>query len=157
RDRVGIVPLHWTVTQDHLLFGSEIKALLASGMVKREADLRGLDQILTMFCMTGPRTAFRGIFSIRPGCYLDVQFHADRIAEINEHGYWDFNFPDAGDESPVIAGDDTPERFCQVFDRAVALRLHADVPTSCYLSGGLDSSFMVSSAVRQTGPGLRTF
>src|SRR5262249_40540821 len=43
------------------------------------------------------------------------------------------------------------------FDRAVALRLHADVPTSCYLSGGLDSSFMVSSAVRQTGPGLRTF
>jgi asparagine synthase (glutamine-hydrolysing) len=157
RDRVGIVPLHWTVAGDHLLFGSEIKAILASGTVNRQVDLRGLDQILTMFCMTGPRTAFRGISSIRPGCCLNVQFHGDRIAEISDHVYWDFNFPDAGEEAPLSNGKETPERFARVFDRAVALRLHADVPTSCYLSGGVDSSYMVSSAVRETGPGLRTF
>jgi asparagine synthase (glutamine-hydrolysing) len=157
RDRVGILPLHWTVTQDQLLFGSEIKALLASGMVRREVDLRGLDQVLTTFCMTGPRTAFRGISSILPGRYLKVQFHPDRVAEISEHVYWDFNFPDAGDEAPLFKGDDTPERFRHVFDRAVALRLRADVPPSCYLSGGLDSNFMVASAVRETGPGLPTF
>ncbi len=72
RDRFGICPLFWTRRGDWLLFGSEIKAILASGMVPARADLRGINHLFTFFAMPGPVTCFEGISALLPGHFLEI-------------------------------------------------------------------------------------
>jgi len=134
RDRVGICPLFWSQQGDFLYFGSEIKALLASGAVPAKADLRGLDHIFTFFALGGRRTMFDGVQAIAPGHYLKLSLGAGGSAETVERKYWDFDFPDWGEEddpAEVVA----VETFQETFNRSVALRLRADVPVVGYLSG----------------------
>jgi len=73
RDRFGIRPLHWAQNDGWLLFASEIKGLLASGVVEPRADLRGLSQVFTFFGLPGPVTCFQGISAIIPGRFIDVR------------------------------------------------------------------------------------
>ncbi len=72
RDRFGISPLYWTRQGDWLLFASEIKGLLASGMMTAKADLRGIDHIFTFGAMPGPVTCFEGVHLLRAGHYLQI-------------------------------------------------------------------------------------
>ena len=72
RDRFGICPLYWTRQGDWLLFASEIKALLASGMVPARPDLRGIDHIFTFSAMPGPVTCFEGVQLLPAGHYLQI-------------------------------------------------------------------------------------
>ena len=73
RDRVGICPLYYTEVDGWLLWGSEVKALLASGMVAAKADVRGIDHLFTFFCAGTTRTFFEGINSLPPGHYLKIR------------------------------------------------------------------------------------
>src|SRR5262245_687425 len=73
RDRFGICPLYWTRQGNWLLFGSEVKALLASGLVEARADPQGLNHLFTFFAVPGPVTCFEGVQLLPPGRYLDVQ------------------------------------------------------------------------------------
>src|SRR6516165_7004443 len=105
RDRFGICPLYWT--RQHtpsgkwLLFASEIKALLASGMVEARPDVRGINHIFTFFALPGPITCFEGIQALLPGHYLSVQLsQAGESAQISDRVYWEMDFPDRGDEDP---------------------------------------------------------
>lgn len=156
RDRLGICPLHWARRGDWFYFGSEIKAILASGEVEAEADPKGLDHIFTFFAMATRRTAFKDIQAVHPGCYLRIKFNSGRLADIEEKQYWDLDFPDQGDEY------DPPEKqlleeFRAVLDQAVSLRLRADVPVVGYLSGGVDSTSVVATASRLRGTPIPTF
>src|ERR1700732_810077 len=72
RDRFGICPLYWTRQGEWLLFASEIKALLASGMVPARPDLRGLDHIFTFAALPGPTTCFEGVQLLPPGHFLQI-------------------------------------------------------------------------------------
>src|SRR6516165_11372460 len=96
RDRFGICPLYWTRQGDWLLFASEIKALLASGMVPVRADLRGIDHIFTFSAMPGPITCFEGVQLLPPGHYLQIFAGNDRdgTCTISERAYWELDFPD---------------------------------------------------------------
>jgi asparagine synthase (glutamine-hydrolysing) len=102
RDRFGICPLYWTrrtiAGADWLLFASEIKALLASGLVQPRPDLLGLDQVFTFFSMPGRRTAFAGIQTLLPGHCLKIRPAGDRPASVQERVYWAMDFPDRGEE-----------------------------------------------------------
>jgi asparagine synthase (glutamine-hydrolysing) len=151
RDRFGICPLYWTQQGDLLLFASEIKALLASGLVSAKADPRGINHVFTFFATPGPVTCFAGINCLLPGRYLKICDGA-----IEERVYWEIDFPDAGQEemrdfsrfgsnanSPVI------DEFEAVMKHAVERRLRADVPVVSYLSGGVDSSVVVALACAQ--------
>ena len=80
RDRLGIVPLHWARRGDTVYFGSEIKAILASGGVEPKADPRGLDHIFTTFSMATRRTAFAGVSAIHPASYLRIQLQPGQVA-----------------------------------------------------------------------------
>lgn len=161
RDRFGICPLYWT-RQLHdggewLLFASEIKALLASGMVTPRPDLRGLDQAFTFFSMPGPRTAFEGIQLLTPGRYLSVEPGGTLAGSVQEHVYWQMDFPDRGDE---LRGQDPKglvDDFERVMLRAVERRLQADVPVVSYLSGGVDSSVVVALATHVRREPIPTF
>lgn len=157
RDRLGICPLHWARRGDTVYFGSEIKAILASGEVAAEADPRGIDHIFTFFAMGTRRTAFKGVSAVHPGSYLKIQFGPeDEPADVREHFYYDLDFPQAGSEYDP-GEKKAVEEFQRVFFEAVDLRLRADVPVVGYLSGGVDSTSVVASASRLRGSPIPTF
>jgi asparagine synthase (glutamine-hydrolysing) len=150
RDRFGICPLYWTRQGDWLLFASEIKGLLASGMVPAKPDLRGIDHIFTFSAMPGPITCFEGVQLLPPGHYLQITPGNEGGAApvINERTYWEMDFPDQGDEDPGADHRRLVHDFEQVLLKAVEKRLRADVPVGAYLSGGLDSSMIAAMACR---------
>ncbi|WP_395740920.1 asparagine synthase (glutamine-hydrolyzing) [Prosthecobacter sp.] len=155
RDRFGISPLYWTRQGDWLLFASEIKGLLASGMVKAKPDLRGIDHIFTFAAMPGPVTCFEGIQMLPPGNFLQVT--PGRDAEIRVRPYWEMDFPDAGQENPERDATKLVDEFERLMLQAVEKRLRADVPVGAYLSGGLDSSMIVAMATKLKGPAINTY
>jgi asparagine synthase (glutamine-hydrolysing) len=158
RDRFGICPLYWSRQGDWLLFASEIKALLASGMVEPRTDLRGLNHVFTFFALPGPVTCFQGVQQLPPGHFLRIQRGAlGQAATVSEHTYWEVDFPDAGQED---RGDDEKrvvDGFENVLMGAVERRLRADVPVVSYLSGGVDSSVVVALATHIRKSPIPTF
>jgi asparagine synthase (glutamine-hydrolysing) len=160
RDRFGICPLYFTRQKtsqgDLLLFASEIKALLASGLVAARPDPRGINHAFTFFALPGPVTCFQGVECLLPGHFLDIQLGETGQPRVHDRIYWEIDFPDEGHEerrdfqrfgnnaqSPVI------DEFEALMQRAVERRLRADVPVVSYLSGGVDSSVVVALACRQ--------
>lgn len=149
RDRFGIKPLYWTETEDGIVFGSELKVLFAHPSVKRKLSSRGVYHQLIQVMVPGT-TAFDGIHQVPPGCLIKIQRRDNKLV-VNQQKYWDINFPVAGeyvdhhDEQYYIDG--VRENLLQ----AVQLRLQADVPVGCYLSGGIDSCSILglSAAIRQ--------
>jgi len=159
RDRFGICPLYWTRQGDWLLFASEIKGLLASGMVPAKADLRGLDQVFTFAAMPGPLTCFDGVRMLLPAHYLQITPATDggTAPVIRECCYWRMDFPNQGDEDPRADPRQLADELEDLLLKAVARRLRADVPVGAYLSGGLDSSMIVAMACRLKGPAINTY
>lgn len=157
RDRAGICPLHWSRQDDLLLFGSEIKAILASGRVEPKVDMRGIDHVFTFMAMGTRRTAFEGISSLLPGTYLRVQFRGSgQLADVAEKRYWDIDFPDNGEEyNPPTKK--AVEELREIFLDAVRLRLRADVPVVSYLSGGVDSATVGAAITKVRGECVPTF
>ena len=160
RDRFGICPLYWTVRRHegttYLLFASEVRALLASGMVPAEPDVRGLNHVFTFFAMPGPTTCFAGVHLLLPGHYLRVRLGESVDSAIEERTYWELDFPDDGQE------EDPPEReavaeYERLFVQSVERRLRADVPVVSYLSGGVDSSVVAAVASKVLGRPIPTF
>ena len=159
RDRFGICPLYWTRQGDWLFFGSEIKALLASGMVPARPDLRGIDHIFTFAALPGPITCFEGVQLLPPGHYLEIiPRSADGIGPtINERAYWEMDFPDRGQENHAEGARSLVDRFETIMLQAVEKRLRADVPVGAYLSGGVDSSMIAALACHLKGPAINTY
>src|SRR5688572_7644164 len=109
RDRFGICPLYWSRQGDWLLFASEIKALLASGMVPARPDRRGIDHIFSFSALPGPITCFEGVQLLRAGHFLEITPGNERghDGQIADRAYWEMDFPDLGEEE---RGDD-PRRL----------------------------------------------
>lgn len=152
RDRVGICPLYYIERDGWLLWGSEIKTLLSSGLVKAAPDAKGIDHLFSFFCAGTTRTFFEGIKSLPPGHFLDVK---DGRVELKQ--YWDLDFPDAGQERRL--SDPTPliDEFEHLLRQSVERRLRGDVPVVSYISGGLDSTVVLGLSSRQRGHAVPSF
>ena len=162
RDRFGICPLYWTRQRDEdgewLLFGSEIKALLASGMVEPRPDLRGIDQVFNFFAVPGPATCFQGVEYLQPGHYLRIDLGGTgHAANVQRRTFWQIDFPDRGQEDYGTQPQRLVDEFERVMLAAVERRLRADVPVVSYLSGGIDSSIVVAMAAKVRGEPIPTF
>jgi asparagine synthase (glutamine-hydrolysing) len=136
RDRFGIKPLYWTEARGKIIFGSELKVLFAHPDVTRQFNARGVYHQLMQTMVPGT-TAFEGIQQIKPGHALTIERQHGKF-KIVEQKYWDMDFPlmeerVERDEEEYIAG--VREQLLN----ATQLRLEADVPVACYLSGGIDS------------------
>lgn len=160
RDRFGIIPLYWTVQSradgDWLLFASEVKALLASGLVRARPDVRGLDQVFHFFAVPGPATCFEGVRALQPGAFLSIDVGGRRRAPLMERRFWDMDFPRTADAEDRGEAE-TVAAFERVLLQAVEERLRADVPVVCYLSGGIDSSLVTAMAAGIRGEPTPTF
>jgi asparagine synthase (glutamine-hydrolysing) len=140
------------------IFGSEIKALLASGGVPPVADVQGLDHMFTFFALGSRRTMFEGVQAILPGHYLKIAFRRDgKATEVAERRYWDLDFPDWGEEDDPADASALIDEFEAKFQRAVEVRLRADVPVVGYLSGGVDSAYVLAMAAKVSGRPLPSF
>lgn len=152
RDRVGIRPLfHATLADGTLLFGSEIKALLAHGGLRAEIDPAAIEQISTLWVTVPPRTPFKGVEELAPGRMLVVEPGRRTL-----HQYWRHEFPAAHEyeDRPFEAWQDDVRQLLQ---DAVRLQLRSDVPVATYLSGGLDSSILTALVKRDHINDLTTF
>jgi asparagine synthase (glutamine-hydrolysing) len=152
RDRAGILPLFYSQRENGFVFASEVKALLAAFDQAPEPDLTALDALMTLWAPVSPETVFSGVYEVSPGEQLVVDANG-----LRRRRYWDWSFP----ESPgdYIGGTDE-ELATELHDLlvdATRLRLRADVPVGAYLSGGLDSSVLVSLIHHHGGVPLRTF
>ncbi len=152
RDRVGICPLYYAERDGWLLWGSEVKSLLASGMVEPRPDVKGLDHLFSFFCAGTSRTFFEGVKSIPPGHFLRV-----KEGRVELKKYWDLDFPDMGDERR--SSDVTPlvDELEHLLRQAVERRLRGDVPVVSYISGGLDSTVVLGMSSRQRGKAVPSF
>ena len=151
RDRLGVRPLYYAVADGALVFGSEIKAILAGPGITASPDPVALDQIFTFWSALSPRTFFRGITELPPGHHMLV-----RDGRITIECYWEMAFPEDG-AVPRRSTQDYAEELRELLIDAALIRLRADVPVGAYLSGGLDSSTITAIARSQTTNPLETF
>lgn len=143
RDRMGQKPLYHALLPDgSLAFASEPKALLAHPDLEPALDLAGVAEYLTYEYLPGERSAFDGVRKLLPGHFL--RYRAGRI-EIRR--WW--TLPETEGEADA----DPVARFREIFDRAVARRLMADVPLGVFLSGGIDSSSVAAAMTTLRPPG----
>jgi asparagine synthase (glutamine-hydrolysing) len=151
RDRAGILPLYYAETKEGLVFGSEVKALLASGRVSAALDPDGFDELMTFWAPVAPRTVFESVRQVRPGEMLILEGRGLRRVQ-----YWDWLFPERGShrrgDAAVLEGE-----LRDLLSDATNIRLRADVPVGAYLSGGLDSSTLVALLKERVPETLRTF
>ena len=139
RDPLGIKPLYWARTKDHLVFGSEVRAILESGRVPRTLDLDALGELVTWEYVPGPGTLLSGVRKLEPGTALELDLRDGASRTLR---FWDVP-GDPVDEACSEA--EWLDRLGEQLDRSVRRQLVADVPLGAFLSGGVDSSLVVSA------------
>ena len=151
RDRFGVKPLYWAKIDGGLVFGSEIKVLLAHPALQARFSSEGLYHQLMQTMVPGT-TCFEGIYAVAPGQTVTVHRQAGELL-IRTDTYWDLNFPLSHERDSHRSETDYIEEFRAHFVEAIQLRLEADVPVACYLSGGIDScSILGVAAACQQSP-----
>lgn len=148
RDRVGKKPLYYYQGYDRLVFGSEIKALLADPAVPKEPDPVALDHYLALQYIPAPLTAFRGIRKLPAAHWLEL-----RDGQVETGQYWQLRYTP---KRAISMCDATAELQWHIAE-AVRLRLISDVPLGAFLSGGIDSSAVVAYMARALDSPVRTF
>jgi len=151
RDRFGIKPLYYAATDGALVFGSEQKAILASGAVMPEPDLQGMRQLLTHGRTVTPRTMVRGIAKVPPGCML-----AWSCGSMSTSRYWDVSFP-ARDAYEARTDDEWAEGLREKLAESVRIHMRSDVPVGAWLSGGIDSSSVAAIMSAAAADPVKTF
>ena len=148
RDRVGIKPLYYAVAQDGtLVFASEIKAILATGLVRAVPDKTSMREYLNFKFTTGGRTFFQNIHYLEPGHYL---LWRDGKIEISQYWKPDFNHTSYNRK-------DLQEEFQDQLAESIRYHLVSDVPVGAFLSGGLDSSAIVQLSTRSLNAPIKTY
>lgn len=153
RDRVGITPLFYKRSKNSLFFSSEIKALLCEFDTPPKLKLEALDQILTFWTPVSPNTVFEDVFEVKPGEQLvfDIQDKTLRAST-----YWDYPYS-AKEKIHITDEHNASKEIANLLEDAIKIRLRADVPVGAYLSGGLDSSILVSVLKSLNHSDLSTF
>src|SRR3954449_1237449 len=147
RDRLGIKPLVYAQVAGGLVFASEIKALVASGLVERRLDPEPLPHYLSAFAVPEPYTLVKGVRRLPSAHALEV-----RPEGMREFSYWDCAVPEEEDRGTEAYRAEVAE----LLEDAVRRRLVSDVPIGVLLSDGVDSRLLATFAARAE-PGLRTF
>lgn len=148
RDRMGVKPLFYTLTNGHLIFGSEIKAILDHPEYQRNINCEAIYHYFTFKNVPSPLTAFKEIYSLLPGEILTFSRNG-----IYKKRWWKIRF----DEKENLDERDVQEKILKLLEEATRVRMISDVPFGAYLSGGVDSSSIVALMTRFTNKPIKTF
>jgi asparagine synthase (glutamine-hydrolysing) len=140
RDRLGVKPLYYSLLSSGMVFGSEIKALLEDPDVPRDWSAESLDAYLALQYVPCPQTIYEAVFKLPPAHYLIAE-----PGRISIKRYWDLQFTGTGDASRE---DEYLDRLEHLLIESVKLRMISDVPLGAFLSGGIDSSLVVSAMAK---------
>jgi len=157
RDRFGVKPLYWTETNGKIVFGSELKVIFADPDVERKFNAQGVFHQLMQTMVPGT-TAFENINQVKPGYAVIIERKHGKF-NISEQRYWDMDFPLLEERNANISNDDNyyingvKEKLLE----AVQLRLEADVPVACYLSGGIDSCSILGMSAASQQSSVKAF
>ncbi len=149
RDRVGIKPLYYCVTDTSLVFASEIKSILEDHTIERRLDLGAIDRFFGYYYVPGESTPLRGVRKLKPGHYLTVE--DGRVAEM---AYWDLKF---GSEHAHLGLDEAADALRSLLSDTVKSHMISDVPVGILLSGGVDSTGMLHFAAEHASGPLHSF
>jgi asparagine synthase (glutamine-hydrolysing) len=149
RDRVGIKPLYYSVTDSAIVFGSEIKAILADPAISRDLAPEIIDRFLTFLYVPGEQTLLKGVSKLAPGHYLLIK---NGNVEIKQ--YWDLEF---SKPSNCLSLNDAERELTNLLAEAVELHMIADVPVGVLLSGGVDSTAVLSFAAERTDKEISSY
>ena len=153
RDQLGVKPLYYTESHGRLIFGSEIKAILASGYYTPEVDWQAAADFFSFLYVPAPQTIFRGIHHLPPAHFLEYDLRARRIVRIEK--YWDVAV--WGAREPVTDERALIEEVRATMADAVKKQMVADVPLGAFLSGGVDSNVIVGLMARASARPVKTF
>ncbi|OFW15144.1 MAG: asparagine synthase (glutamine-hydrolyzing) [Acidobacteria bacterium RIFCSPLOWO2_12_FULL_67_14] len=152
RDRLGVKPLYWARAGDTLLFASEIKGILASGLIEPRANEAAVPELLAMRYTSGDATLFHGVRKLLPGHRLIFEDGRARVEQ-----YWDLPLDGPDPDLERLNDDALVERFRALLQESVRLRLMSDVPLGAFLSGGIDSAVVTSLMAREMNRPVETF
>jgi asparagine synthase (glutamine-hydrolysing) len=155
RDRLGIKPLLWAETRNGVVFASELKAMLASGLIEPVVEYQALFDILATGSVCQPRTIIKGIHSLTPGTILTVDASGIR----SNRRYWDVAQASAL-LRPILAKlsyDDSVQLIRDKLEEACRYHLIADVPVGSFLSGGIDSTSVTALMSHYTSAKVKSF
>lgn len=151
RDHFGIKPLYWSQQGDTLLFASEIRALLASGLIPRRLNPTAIWDYLSVGSVIQPNTIVSDVFALLPG-------HAMIISQGNQHVWQWWDLAEASQSTPVPNSfEEAARETRRLLDESVQLQRIADVPVGAFLSGGIDSSAIVGLMSAHVSEPIRTF
>lgn len=151
RDPMGIKPLLYSMQKGYLIFGSELKMLLASNLIERTIDPESLRLLLTFGSVTQPRTMIKDVHMLMPGCKLVYEQGKSKITE-----YWEF-------KSNRIEGleglpySELVDLTTEAIEKSVSLEMVSDVSVGAFLSGGIDSAIMVAMMSKNSTRPIKTF
>jgi asparagine synthase (glutamine-hydrolysing) len=148
RDRLGKKPIYYFQDQDHFYFSSEIASLLYGLKNKPPIDLSAINLYLSLQYIPDPLTAFVGIFSLPPAHFLTWHNGALHLKK-----YWDLNY----EPKTTSNREEIREELRELLSESVTLRMISDVPIGAHLSGGIDSSIVVSLMAKYSQPAVKTF
>lgn len=149
RDRIGKKPLYYALLDQGLVFGSEMKAILANGDIKPSVNFDALYYYNTFGLIPSPLTAFEKINKLPPAHYLVY-----RNGDIHVKRYWDLDYTE---KIHVKSEENLLEIIREELDEATKIRMISDVPLGAFLSGGVDSSAVVAFASKYSMGQLKTF
>ena len=141
RDRLGKKPLYYLFDQERLVFGSEMKAIIADPSIPREIDPHALDAYCSFGYVPSPMSIYKQIRKLPP-----AHMAICTASGLKLHSYWDLEM---NEEPTGVKEQQAVEELQSVFDEAVRLRMISDVPLGAFLSGGVDSSAVVASMALQ--------
>jgi asparagine synthase (glutamine-hydrolysing) len=153
RDRLGVKPLYWTLSEGYLLFGSELRALFMHSAFRRKIDRDATSALLRYSYIPAPATIFRSTFKLPPATILTIRAGEQPVLET----YWSLS--QTISRSGTIAADMTQatEELNALMRESVRCRMIADVPIGAFLSGGTDSSAVVALMQSVSNRPVRTF
>ncbi|WP_447986173.1 asparagine synthase (glutamine-hydrolyzing) [Nitrospira sp. Nam74] len=151
RDRLGVKPLYYYWDEQQLIFGSELKAVLAHPAVERQLDPHALLYYLRYSYVPDPLSIFKNISKLPPGCLLTLC-----NSRLNIRSYWNGAIA-SQDDRLDLSEEEASIQLEERLQEAVNLRLISDVPLGAFLSGGLDSSLVVALMAHQIGRPVSTF
>ena len=149
RDRLGIKPLYYAITSSGVVFSSEVKAILKSGLLSPELDQSCLGEYFQFGYLTNERTLFKEIKKLRAGHTITF----DRQVNPTIRQYWDIQY----DENPNVSEAEAIDSLKKKFFDSVEMRMMSDVPLGMFLSGGLDSSAIAGVMAKLSSQQLKAF